>query len=417
MSSLRPADTRNKSLSATLLRLAWRNIWRQRRRTLLLIAVVAYATLATIFFWGFNDGFNRSILEGQARFLVAPMMVMTEAFNRDPNPENSLESLTVMDILASVPGVKAVAPRLEFPALLRSPYASLGGRVRGVEPALETKVSRVPGALGEGRMVRGRGELILGSELAQRLDVRVGERLALDVSSVAGPQGLGLEVVGLIASGLAAVDGRMVLVHIDDARQLTGVSTATGLALDVPRESQAVKDAVQAELPAGLQAYDLLSLLGVVATRVRVSRILMVPVGLLFAVFAALAVTSTLVVSVLERTQEFGMLAAIGLAPPRLAVMVVIEALLTTSVGWLLGLALGYALVWALGTWNLLGPAFASAASSLGDFGIGDEIYTNSSPRYALVATATVALAALFAVLVPARRVCRLDPVTAMRGH
>lgn len=403
--------------TSTLFRLAWRNIWRQRRRTALLIIVVAYATLATIFFWGFNDGFNTSILNSQARFLVAPMMVMSESYDRDPNPENYLPSLEVIEKIAAVSGVKAVVPRLEFPALLRSPYTSLGSRIRGVEPTLEAKVSNVPNKISEGRMLAAQGELVLGSELATRLDVRLGERLALDVSSLAGPQGKGLTVVGFISSGLTAVDGRMVLVHIDDARELTGVSTATGLALDVPSESDSIKNAVQAALPNELKAYDLLSLLGAVATRVRVSRILMVPIGLLFAVFAALAVTSTLLVSVMERSQEFGMVAAIGLAPPKLAVMVVIEALLTTLFGWLIGLVLGYALVWVLGTWNVLGPVFSSAAGSLGDFGIGEEIYTNVSPRYALVATATVLLAAVFAILIPARRVRRLHPVTAMRGN
>lgn len=400
----------------TLLRLAWRNIWRQRRRTLLLIAVVAYATLATIFFWGLNDGLNNSIIEGQARFLVAPMMVMSEAYNQDPNPENALPSLELAERLAALPEVKAVAPRLEFPALLRSPYGSEGARIRGVAPGPEVAVSAVPAKVFEGRMLTAPGEAVLGRDMAARLDVRLGERLVVDASALAGPQGLGLKVVGLIDAGLAAVDSRMVLIHIEDARQLTGVPTATGLALAVATGQAArIQQAVQAQLPSGLKAYDLLSLLGVVATRVRVSRLLMLPVGLLFAFFAALAVTSTVLVSVMERRKEFGMVAAIGVDPSRLALMVVFETLLTTLLGWLLGLGLGYGLIAFLHSWNLLGLFLASAARSLVSFGIGEEIYTDVSPLYALYATLTIVVAALLAVLLPARRVTKLEPVIAMR--
>ena len=168
-------------------------------------------------------------------------------------------------------------------------------------------------------------------------------------------------------------------------------------------------------MPEKIKAYDLLSLLGAVAMRVRVSRLMMMPIGLLFAVFAALAVTSTLLVSVMERGKEFGMVAAIGLAPPKLAVMVVLETILTTFFGWLLGLIVGYGVVFFLSVQNVLGPIFASTAKSLGDFGIGEEIYTNVSINYALYATVTVVLATIFAILFPARRVSRLNPVSAMR--
>jgi ABC-type lipoprotein release transport system permease subunit len=400
----------------TLSRLAWRNIWRQRRRTGLLVAVVAYATLATIYFWGFNDGFNNSILQGQARFLAAPMLVTTARYHQDPNPENALPDLDIAAELAAATSVEAVAPRLEFPALVRSPYASQGLRVRGIDPQLEPSISEVPNKIGEGRLLQARGEAVMGIDLASRLDVRLGERLVVEASSLAGPQAAGFKVVGFIDTGLAGVDARMVLVHLDDARMLTGVDTATGLALQVPNgQDLRLRDSLQAKLSDELVVLDLFTLLGALATRVRVSRIIMLPVALLFAVFAALAVTSTLVASVMERMKEFGMVAAIGLPPQRLAVMVVIEALLTTLMGWLLGLVLGYALIWSLSTWNVLGPLFASAASGLVDTGIGEEVYTNVSARYALIAAATVAMAGVLAILFPARRIRDLDPVTTMR--
>lgn len=403
--------------SHLLVRLAWRNLWRQRRRTILLIVVVAYATLATVFFWGFTEGYTQSVLTNQARFLSAPALVTTPAYRDDPDPQNALPTFDFLASVQGVPGVAAVAPRLEFFALLRSPYGSESVQVRGVDPALEPAVSDVPGSVTEGRMLSKPGEVVLGRPLAERLDVRLGERVAMDVSSRAGPQAAGLVAVGFVESGIDALDEGAVLVHLEDARTLTGVETATGVALEVPRgQEAAVAARVQNVLPETLRAYGLRELLGTLSDELDSNSVQMIPIGLLFAVFAALAVTSTVVVSVLERRKEFGMIAAIGLAPSKLARMVVLEAAFATAIGWLVGLAIGYALTWFFGTYNILGPVLAGVNEALASFGLGDELYTASSPRYALYASATVAFAALFALLFPARQVAKLEPVTAMRA-
>lgn len=416
---VQPRTGRSRHNAPTLLtRLAWRNLWRHRRRTVLLIVVVAYATLATIFFWGFTEGYTQSVLTNQARFLSAPALVTTPAYRDDPDPQNALPTLSFVGRLRQVPGVAEAAPRLEFFALLRSPYTSESAQVRGVDPALEPAVSDMPGSITEGRMLSGQGEVVLGRDLAERLDVRLGERLAVDVSSLAGPQAAGLVAVGFVNSGIAALDESLVLVHLEDARTLTGVGTSTGIALDVPRgQEEAVAARVQEVLPDGMRAYGLRELLGTLSDELDNNAVQMIPIGLLFALFAALAVTSTVLVSVLERRREFGMMAAIGLAPPKLAQMVVIEAVAATVLGWLVGLIIGYALTWLFGTYNILGTVMAGVNEAFASFGLGDELYTVSSPRYALYAAGTVAFAAIFALLIPARQVAKLEPVTAMRAE
>ncbi|GIW26007.1 ABC transporter permease [Meiothermus sp.] len=399
-----------------LARLAWRNLWRQRRRTLLLLLVVAYASLTIVLFWGVNDGFIQSIQYGNARFLSAPVLITARGYLEDPDPERGLPSLDFLPQLAAAPGVRAAAPRLEFPALLRSAYAAEPVQARGVEPALEARVSGIPQAIVEGRMVEGPGEVVLGKRLAERLDARLGERVVLDAAALAGPQALGLRVVGLVASGIASVDRGAVLLHLEDARRLSGLPTATGVALDVPRGQEArVARALAAKLPEGLEAHDLGELLGGLSQALQSRQGTVFLIGLAFSLFAALAVTSTVLVSVLERTREFGMMGAIGLAPAGLAAMVTLETVLATALGWVVGLALGYGLNYWLATQNVLGPIFASYGAAWEILGTGGEIYTAQSPLYALYAALTIALAAFFSVLIPARRVKALNPAEAMR--
>ncbi len=403
---------------ASLARLAWRNLWRQRRRTLLLAVVVAYATLAIVFFWGFTDGFLDSIMNAQGRLVAAPVLVTTERYHGDPDPSNALGDPSALAELAiEDPRVHAAAPRIDFGALLRSPYTMEGVLARGVDPARESLVSDLPGSIAEGRMLEGPGEIVLGRTLAQRLDTRLGERVAIDVSALAGPQAMGLRLVGLIDAGTPAVDDTTALVDLADARALTGVPGATGVALDVPLgQETAAAQAIDARLDGNVHAYPVNELLGALQRGLAAERIQMIPMGLLFSLFAAVAVTTTVVVSVLERMREFGVIVSLGLDQIRLAWLVTFESVFATALGWVAGLVLGYGLLWVLNLTNALG-AFVTGfyGDLLQGLALTDQISAGMRPEYALFASITIALAALFSALAPARRVRRLNPASAMR--
>ena len=400
--------------------LAWRNLWRHKRRTQLLLAVVAYATIAIIFFWGFYDGFVNTLFDGQARTLSAPVLVQTEAHFRDPDPENALPALDTLAGVSDVDGVDGAAPRLEAYGLLRSPYRTQGAALRGVDPTLEGQVSDLPDDVGAGRWIEAPGEIVLGAELASEIDVRVGERIAVDVQAQAGSQGLGLRVVGLIESGLRSVDDRAVLLHIEDARTLTGVDTATGIALDVtPGRYRAVARAVHEAgvLPAGVAAYPINDLLGGIVAGIEQKRVYLMPIMLLFAVFAAVTVMSTVIVSVIERTREFGVIASLGLSQGQLAQMVTYEAVYTTGLGFVAGVLAGYGLNWVLSATNALGPLISSYYSRfLEGFALSEQLLLAMEIGYLAWASTTILIAAFLAIAVPGRRVRELNPSEAMRA-
>jgi ABC-type lipoprotein release transport system permease subunit len=382
-----------------------------------LIIVVAYATVATLFYWSFVDGYLESVVNSHARFIAAPVRVTQESWFEDPDPEHALPSLDFLAEVLALANVKAAAPRLEFAALVRSAYGSEGLTVRGVDPEAERAVSQLPNKVSQGRWVTGRGEVVLGYLAAERLDVRLGERLVLDTAALAGYQAVGLEVVGFIDAGIAGVDQNSVLIHLDDARGLTGVTTATTVALAVPRgqEAAAARD-VAPLLPPGVEAYGVWDLIGPIKTDVIGARISAIPIGLLLAAFAAMAVTSTVLVSVLERSRELGVVQALGLRSERLAKMITLEAIISTSLGYGVGLVIGYGVIWIFASYNLIGPLFASAGEAWASAGLAEEFYAALHPIYVLYALATVVLAGLFSLLVPVRHVRRLQPTEAMRA-
>ena len=402
-----------------LVRLAWRSLGRQRRRTALLVAVVAYATFTILFFWGFTDGFLVSILQGQARLVNAPVAITTRAYHADPDPVHALPDLNAaISATDGVVAVRAVAPRLELPAMLRSPYATQGVLLRGIDPEREPRVSDVPERIGEGRMLSATGEAVLGATLAEDLDVRVGERIAIDAASVAGPQATGVRLVGIVDSGIELVDRTTAWIHLEDARTLSGVETATSVAVSVPpgREARVAQE-IEAGLPEGIGAYGIMDQMGELARGLAAERLSMIPVGLIFSIFAAIAVTSSVLVSVMERTREFGVMLSLGLDQGRLSWMVTLEAILASLLGYALGAVLGYGLLLWFSQVNVLGPLFMGLWSDMfTTLAIGTDIRTDVRALYLLPAGVTVALAALFAVLTPARRVRTLVPAEAMRA-
>lgn len=404
----------------SLAKLAWRNLWRHKRRTQLLLAVVAYASIAIIFFWGFFDGVVDMMVTSQARYLEAPVLIASEAYVRDPDPDRALADLAFLDAVRALPDVNVAAPRLELPALLRSPYRSIGATVQGVDPSLEPAVSDLPEHVAEGRLIEQPGEIVLGRRLAERLDVRVGERLVLDVQSAAGAQAAGLTLVGVFDADIRSVDERVAWIHLDDARALTGVATATGVALDVPAgRERAVADDLNASglLPAGVAAYGIHDQLSGLLAGIETKRIALMPIISLFALFAAVTVMSTVVVSVIERTREFGVTASLGMTQGNIARMVMLEAAFVTALGFVAGSAVGYLANWILSATNVMGPMMQRVYSGMLDnFAISDTIVVGMSLGYLAWTGLTVLLAAALALAVPGRRIRALQPAEAMRA-
>lgn len=397
----------------TLLRLAWRNLLRQKRRTGLLSLVVIYVTVAVLFMFGFLDGYGESLVEAYGAYVEAPVEVARKAYWEDPDPGQGFSALPSL----AHPLVQAITPRLAFYALLRSPYRLEGGVVLGVDPEGEKALSRVPYRVAEGRWLSAPGEVVLGAKLAERLDVRVGERLVVEASALKGPEALGLTVVGIVRAGVSNVDYGGVYVHLEDARALTG-ALATHLALRVPRGREAqVAAELNALLPEDLLAKGVWDLMGPIRADYEGSRLFYIPLLGLFMLLAAVAVVSTTYVSVRERLREFAVVESLGLTPWGLAGLVALEAALAGLVGLAVGLLLGYGLLAYTSTHNVFGPLMRLSMELLPESGLSETLYTALRPTYALYAGAVVVLSGLLALLFPGRLVLRLDVPRYLKGE
>jgi len=406
-------------MNSTLAKISWRGLWRHPQRTLLMIAIVAFSSALILLMWGLTDGFIESMVSSQIDFDSGDFQVRATGYGEDPMPQNGLDPAeldAIESALAGFPSTWAASQRLETTGMLRSAYGTLGVSVRGVDPVAERTVTDIHEAVIEGRYVAEAGDIVLSRKAAQDLDVRIEERLVLLAFSDGASTSQSFRMVGIVEAGLTTLD-LTAYVTLDDARSLTAWEGATSVVVSLPRGTNRDRaaDDLQAALAGSVDAnvetyFELNPMLRVMLSG---SAVKLAPFVIMVAVLAGFGVANTVFYSVLERTREFGVMTAVGMSRKQLGIVILLESIYVSAIGFVTGGAVGYAGLLYL---SRVGLNFGQFLGDLGtDFGIPTVLYASSSGIYWLASFSVVVFTGLIAAWYPARRASRLEPVTAIR--
>ena len=306
--------------------------------------------------------------------------------------------------------------------LVQSSRNSSRASIVGIDPEREPGVSGIAGSLVAGSYLenetpRGRQlpPVLLGATLAERLHVGLGDKVVLRVP---GESGIGAyRVRGLYRTGSSAFDRIHAYVLLGDAMRLLdapGRVTEIALFVDRSQDPFAVQSELRAELD--LEAFEVLHW-SEREPRLSVMIELMDQMGwvIYLFIFVAMAfgIANAILMSVYERLREFGLLRSLGLGSRRLIEMVLLEAVLLTSVGTLFGLALGWSLVGWMGE---VGMDLSRFSEGLREWGVGTTIYPVLQPADAITPLALAFGIGLVAGLWPATKAVRLRPSQALRA-
>lgn len=400
-----------------LAKLALRNLRRNQRQTALMVTIVAVGTWSIVVIWGLTDGSIDSMLDAQISLDTGALQLHQRGYLDDPNLNRTISppQLDKLDaVLKRYGQVDHWSPRLNTEGLLKSAYGSTGVGIRGVDPLLESAVTQVAQKVVNGRYLAGPSEVLLGRALAEKLDVRLGERVVLQAQGLTRAHALGLRLVGIFQTGLGALDQATVFVHLEDAQSLTQVQGASEIAVSLKQgvDARAFAPVLQAVVGNGLEvsSYDALNPL--VADFVRISHVEMMPTMLLLSVLAGFGVANTITFTVFKRIREFGVILALGLRPKQLSRMVVLESLFISGIGFVIGSVLGYALNFYL---QQVGIDYGFYSDVFPDLGVPQVLYAKVKLSHSLYALAVVVFTALVAARYPARRAAKLQPTEAMR--
>jgi ABC-type lipoprotein release transport system permease subunit len=297
---------------------------------------------------------------------------------------------------------------------------SFGAQVIGVDPAKEAGWSTLAGKVAEGRYLEGPGEVVLGSVLARNLAAAVGDEVVLlGTAKEGGVAAAVVEVVGTFTSGIADLDRGIAQIDIGEFREGWALAEEEVHAVILLADSVSVSERIAGELAVendGTQwlTLDWRALMPEVEQTMELKYVSVQFFFGLIAIIVSFSVVNTFMMTVFERTPEFGMLMAVGMRPGAIMLQLLIEAFWLALLGISLGVAFSAALLLPLSATGI--PLPEASAQLLAQFNMPERMYPGFSLTSVWVASLIMLVGTQFAAIVPALRIRRMRPVEALRA-
>jgi putative ABC transport system permease protein len=403
-----------------LWKMAWRNVWRNKRRSAITVAAMASAAGFVVWFEAFGEGFSEKMAEDSVKSGLGHVVVEPAGFEKNPEVKKYLaDPAPLQALVARTPGVEAWSPRVEIRGLASSPENSMGAVVYGVDPRRERGTSVWPQRISEGKFFRDRDEagVIIGYKMAEVLGVEVGDMVGVMVQNLNGELAAeAYELVGLLHMGNPDFDNGAVMLPLGQAQRLLGYSDGYNKIVVMARsrdDVDAVCAALAAGVPAGVEAVPWYEVSPQAYQYYKMMANMMVFVLLLLIILASFGTTNTVLMSVLERINEFGVMAAIGMRPWQVFRLVAYEAVVLSLMGITVGLTVGGLAAWVN---TIYGADLGAWSSSVEMIGFLDPVVTFVlRPGQFVAAAAAVFAVGVLSAIYPGVKAARLRPVEAMR--
>ncbi len=405
-----------------VLRLAWRNLWRQPRRTWLTTGAMVFSNVLLVFMMSLQFGMYGLMIDNSLRPLTGHLQVQAPGFVDDQKMRQVVPDVVPLAAsLRAAIGSETIAARAQAFALASSDERSYGLMLIGVEPEQERRVSSIPGLVSDGHYLddANAAEIVVGAVLARNLRIGLGDELTLLGSGRDGSFAAAVAtVVGIFDSGVPDLDRSVAQVPLgffDDVFFMQGAGHAVVVNGSHVDDVPALKRRVEEQLPttSNLVVHDWDRLLPGLKQAIQADLASAFFMYGVLAILVAFSVLNTQLMSVLERTREFGIVMALGLKPGRLGRLVILE----TAIMGLMGAALG-AVAGALLTtyFSVNGFQIPGMEEMAVQFNLPARMYPQVTPLSLLAGPAVVLTFSLLAAIYPALRLNWLNPVMAMRA-
>lgn len=405
-----------------LLKLAWRNLWKNRRRTLITLTMIAVGFALALISLGLADGFHNQMIRNAVRLGSGNLTVEHRDYLAEPSNDKLVARASALrDEIRGIPGIRNVSERIIVMGLIYTTENSAGAAILGVDPSSDMTRKTLEPKIIEGRYLKDgdRRGVLIGADLARRLGASVGSKAVVTAQDASGQISSQLvRVRGIFRTGIEEMDGYFAQVSLPLTRALLGVSKgATQLAVFLKNEKDQAQVRGEIEpLVAGSKTavFDWQEVMPDLVLFVQMDNAgTYIFMGIIMVV-VALGILNTILMSVLERTREFGLMVALGMAPRRLLALVVLEttflSLCSLGVGAILGF--GAHLYFAE---HGLDMGFASHEQLTAAGAVFDSVvYSELVPGRVLFLMGVVFIVTLAVGIYPAIRAARVDPVRAI---
>ncbi len=387
-------------------------------RSGVVILAVILGTWAGIFSTGLMNGLSMQYIKNQLEMTVAHLQIHQEKFNEENLPRYFIPSPdSLVDELQQYQFIESISARNVVQGLASSPTNTFGVTIKGIDRERDSLVSNIHTYIIEGDYLEDptRNPVLIGAKLAQRLQLKLRSRMVLNFQDLEGHITAGaFRIAGIFDSPNAAFDESNVFVRRSDLDRLLGeenVVHEVAMLVDNFKNADIYRDS----LALGRSGLEIESW-GDVSPSLRYTDSNVDFMLYIFMTIIAIALTfgiiNTMLMAVLERTQELGMLMAIGLNKVRTFTMVMFETLFLT----LVGVPVGMGLSWLTLTWvGNVGIDLSAFAQGLEEYGMSTMIYPELPEGYFINIGLLMLVATLLAAVYPSIKALKLNPVEAIR--
>jgi ABC-type lipoprotein release transport system permease subunit len=402
------------------IRLAWRNLWRHRRRTLIVAVAMALGLGLMMFYDGLIAGFDQAIYGNAIKVLGGNIQIHAAGYRTELG-ENPLLPLpndqAVVQAALSQPLVQTATRRINTSGMVTSPEGAFGVSIIGIEPEKELDVNLAAKHVIAGRYLNPDDEdvIFIGKGLADAMNVTVGDRITMVGRSTHDQmRQRTMTVVGIYDLGMPDLEKSTVYISLAEAQalfNLTGQSTEVAIVLKQLGQEPKVIAALQPMLP----GYEIDTwrnnypeLLAAISTKNGVMNIFSVIILLI----AGIGILNLLLMAVYERTREIGLLGAMGLKPRQISLLFILEGTMMGLVGVAAGILVG---LFINGLLRQVGMDFSAMSSATEYMAlINGKIYPSWGLEKLVGRALTIAIISALAAVIPAREAASREPAEAL---
>ena len=400
-----------------ILKIAWKNVWRSKGRSMVVMGSIVVGIWALIFGTGFMNGFMESYMADVINHDVSNFQIHHPDFKKDfdvklyiPDAEKKVSELRQLR------GVEAVTSRIIINGMIASSRKGSGVQIRGVDVAEEAMVTRLDSLVKEGAYFEGikRNPIIIGEKLATELKVKLRSKVVLTFNDANGDlTAAAFRIVGIVKSSSVKINETYAFVRKQDLYKLLSngeniheIAVVTGQQTD----EEILATDYNAKYPGDLAETwkEIAPELAFMQEMYSQSLYILLVIIMLALVFG---IVNTMLMAVLERMRELGMLMAIGMNKLRVFSMVVIETLYLSTVGAPIGLLISWL---TIKYYRSVGVDLTNYSEGLESFGYSSILYPYVQADAYITVTVGVIITALIGALYPAWKAIKLNPVEAL---
>ncbi len=400
-----------------LLTLSWRNLWRNHRRTTIMLGAISVGVWAMLFMTALMRGMVDDMLHQGIRNLPGHIQIQHSAYADDPSVVNSIAAPTG-ELLATLErsGAERWTTRIRVPAVIASERESRGINLVGIDVEAEAAFSGIPDRIAEGRFLDSNRDdgIVLGARLAQLLETRLGKRVVVMSQD---PQNnlseRGFRIVGIYRAETPSGEELNVYAARDTLQQLLNIEGRVSQIVILGRNYRDIEPLyrrVRQGTPAELSTrpwYEIDNYLAAMSNMM--DGFVLVWVIIIFLALS-FGLVNTLVMAIFERVREIGLIQALGMRPALIVYQILLESLLLLLIGLAVGNGLALLTVLPLES----GLDISIVAEGMAMMGAGSVLYPNLTLYDTLLANAVVIILGILTSILPAWRAARLDPVRAL---